>query len=29
MCLPYVERALKTGQSVFHEILPLGPGTAR
>lgn len=23
MCMPYVERALETGQSVFHEILPL------
>jgi hypothetical protein len=29
MCMPYVERALETGQSVFHEILPLRRGAAR
>jgi NAD(P)H-nitrite reductase large subunit len=29
MCLPYVERALETGQAVFHEILPARRGAAR
>lgn len=29
MCLPYVERALETGQKVFHEILPLRRGASR
>lgn len=29
MCLPYVERALETGQAVFHEILPVRRGLAR
>ena len=29
MCTPYVERALETGQTVFHEILPLKRGAAR
>jgi NAD(P)H-nitrite reductase large subunit len=29
MCLPYVECALKTGQTVFHEILPPARGTQR
>jgi NAD(P)H-nitrite reductase large subunit len=29
MCMPYVERALETGQAVFHEILPARDRTAR
>ena len=29
MCTPYVERALETGQAVFHEILPVRRGAAR
>ena len=29
MCMPYIERALETGQTVFHEILPVRPGMAR
>ena len=29
MCLPYVERALETGQAVFHEILPVTRSAAR
>ena len=29
MCLPYVERALATGQTVFHEILPLRRSAVR
>jgi NAD(P)H-nitrite reductase large subunit len=29
MCLPYIERALETGQTVFHEILPVRRGIAR
>ena len=29
MSLPYVERALESGQPVFHELLPLGRGASR